>query len=76
MMDPPFAARKILRAVARNKAMIVCPWHGWLVWWFYRLCPASFIPLSRLTVSEFRKLRNISDQEPSARSSNALSSGP
>lgn len=76
MMDPVTAARTILRGVTRNKAMIVCPWHGWLVWWCYRLCPAVAIPLSRWTVRELRKLREASrSQEPSARSSSDLSSG-
>jgi NAD(P)-dependent dehydrogenase (short-subunit alcohol dehydrogenase family) len=57
MMDPGEAATAILRGVARNRAMIVCPFHGRVLWWCYRLCPSLLTPLSTWTVREFRKLR-------------------
>jgi NAD(P)-dependent dehydrogenase (short-subunit alcohol dehydrogenase family) len=57
MADPRDAANAILRGVARNKAMIVFPFHGRLLWWCYRCCPALLTPLSRWTIKQFRKLR-------------------
>ena len=57
MMDPAQAAKAILRGVERNRAMIVFPWHGRLLWWLYRLAPGLLNPLSNWTVSEWRKLR-------------------
>ncbi|MEW6155991.1 MAG: SDR family oxidoreductase [Verrucomicrobiota bacterium] len=57
MMEPSQAARAILRGVARNRAMIVCPFHGRLLWWCWRLFPPLLQPLSRWSVREFRKLR-------------------
>ena len=57
MMEPGDAARAILRGVARNQAIIVCPWHGRLLWWFQRHFPWLLSPLWRLTVREWRALR-------------------
>jgi NAD(P)-dependent dehydrogenase (short-subunit alcohol dehydrogenase family) len=57
MMEPGDAARAILRGVARNRAIIVCPWHGRLAWWFQRHFPWLLAPLWRMTVREWRTLR-------------------
>jgi short-subunit dehydrogenase len=57
MMQPGHAAKSILRGVARNQAIIVCPFHARLAWWCYRLCPAVLSPVFQKTVTEFRKLR-------------------
>ena len=57
MMKPGDAARAILRGVARNRAIIVCPWHGRLVWWCQRHFPWLLTPLWRMTVREWRTLR-------------------
>lgn len=57
MMTPQRTANAILRGVAANRAMIVCPWHGRLLWWLYRACPALLGPLSRLSVKEWRRMR-------------------
>ena len=57
MMEPGDAARAILRGVARNRAIIVCPWHGRLVWWCQRHFPWLLTPLWRMTVREWRTLR-------------------
>jgi NAD(P)-dependent dehydrogenase (short-subunit alcohol dehydrogenase family) len=48
------AARRILRGVARNKALIVFPFYARLVWWLQRLNPSLVMPLARKTVKEFR----------------------
>ena len=57
MMEPSQAANSILRGVASNKAIIICPTHARLLWWCYRCCPALLSPLSRRVVQQFRKLR-------------------
>ena len=57
MMEPGDAARAILRGVARNQVIIVCPWHGRLVWWCQRHFPWLLTPLWRMTVREWRTLR-------------------
>lgn len=57
MMEPGDAARAILRGVARNRAIIVCPWHGRLLWWCQRHFPWLLTPLWRMTVNEWRTLR-------------------
>ena len=57
MMQPPQVAKAILRGVERNRAMIVCPWHGRLSLWLFRLCPALLTPLSNYMVKEWRKMR-------------------
>ena len=50
-------AKAILRGVQKNRSVIICPWHGRLSWWLYRLCPALLAPLSNWMVKEWRKLR-------------------
>jgi NAD(P)-dependent dehydrogenase (short-subunit alcohol dehydrogenase family) len=57
MMEPGDAARSILRGVARNQAIIVCPWHGRLAWACQRHFPWLLAPLWRKTVREWRSLR-------------------
>jgi NAD(P)-dependent dehydrogenase (short-subunit alcohol dehydrogenase family) len=57
MMEPSHAAQAILRGVARNQAIIVCPWHGRLLWWCQRYFPWLLSPLWRMTVREWRTLR-------------------
>ena len=57
MLDPPDAARAILRGTQKNRALIVFPWHGKLLSWLYRLSPRLLTPLSNWTVKEWRKLR-------------------
>ena len=51
------AAAKILEGVARNKAVIVFPGYARLIWWLYRLSPHTASWLGRLTIRDFRKLR-------------------
>ena len=57
MMEPGDAAQAILRGVARKQAIIVCPWHGRLLWWCQRHFPWLLTPLWRMTVREWRTLR-------------------
>ncbi len=46
-MDPKEFARRTLRAVARNRAVIIVP--GWwrILWWIHRLSPSLFMVLWR-----------------------------
>ena len=57
MMEPGDAAQAILRGVARNQAIIICPWYGRLGWWCQRHFPWLLAPLWRMTVREWRTLR-------------------
>ena len=57
MMQPRQVAKAILRGVQKNRSVIICPWHGRLSWWLFRLCPALLTPLSNWMVREWRKLR-------------------
>jgi len=57
MMEPEDAARAILRGVVRNQAIIICPAYGRLIWWFQRHFPWLLAPVWRMTVREWRKLR-------------------
>jgi len=59
-MDVGEAARIILRGVARNKAIIVFPFHGKLLWWLQRIHSSLTNPLARKTVREFREGRTES----------------
>jgi NAD(P)-dependent dehydrogenase (short-subunit alcohol dehydrogenase family) len=56
-IDATSAARIILRGVARNKAIIVFPLYGRLVWWLRRMHWAFGNPLDAKTVRDFRKSR-------------------
>ena len=59
-MDVSEAARIILPGVARNKAIIVFPFYGRILWWLQRLHNSLTKPLARKTVKDFRKLRTES----------------
>jgi len=56
-IDATSAARIILRGVARNKAIIVFPLYGRVVWRLRRLCWAFGNPLDAKTVRDFRESR-------------------
>ena len=57
MMEPDDAARAILRGVIRNRAIIVCPWHGRILWWCQRHFPWLLSPIWTMTVQKWRTLR-------------------
>jgi NAD(P)-dependent dehydrogenase (short-subunit alcohol dehydrogenase family) len=57
MMDPTKAADRILRGVARNRAIIVFPLHARALWWILRLHPSILSPLFRKMLKDFRALR-------------------
>ena len=52
---PNPAARKILKAVSRNKALIVFPWYDAIFYWLYRVYPPAYEWWQRPLVSMFRK---------------------
>lgn len=56
-MDANKAARAILRGVARNRAIIIFPFHARFLGWLQRLHPALLTPLSLRTIRGFRSLR-------------------
>jgi NAD(P)-dependent dehydrogenase (short-subunit alcohol dehydrogenase family) len=57
MISADRAARAILRGVRRNRAFIVFPFYGRLLWRLYRLNPRLLAPLARKTVNNFRTAR-------------------
>ena len=56
-MDQNKAGTAILKGIARNRAMIVFPFHARVAWWLMRLCPALFDRIGRLQIKAFRKNR-------------------
>lgn len=65
-MDVDAAARIILRGVARNKAIIVFPFYGRLLWWLQRIHNSLTRPLARKTVKDFREARTQSKAKGSS----------
>lgn len=57
MLTPESAAADVLRGVERNRAIIVEPWYGRLLWRCYRWWPALLNPLLSKTVRDFRHLQ-------------------
>jgi NAD(P)-dependent dehydrogenase (short-subunit alcohol dehydrogenase family) len=57
LVETDKAAAKILKGVARNKAIIVFPTYARIFWWISRLKYALLSPLSMKTVRDMRKLR-------------------
>lgn len=56
-MDVNSAGTAILRGIARNREMIVFPFHARLAWWLMRLYPPMFDRIGRLQIRSFRKNR-------------------
>ena len=56
-VEPGQVAKGILRGVARNQEIIVCPFSGRVAWWVYRAYPFVFAPLLRGMLQKFRALR-------------------
>lgn len=61
LMDAQSAAKKILRGVELNRAIIVFPSYARLFWWLARLSPGLLVPFARKTVNDFRRTRNDVD---------------
>ena len=57
-MEESRAGRAILKGVARNRGMIVFPFHARFAWWLVRLYPPLFDRIARLQIKGFRKYRD------------------
>ncbi|MGD8984520.1 MAG: SDR family oxidoreductase [Desulfobacteraceae bacterium] len=57
MMEVSKAAKATLRGVARNRAIIIFPFHARLLWWLNRLHPTILTPIGRKMVKNFRAIR-------------------
>lgn len=57
LMDTTQAAQVILRDVARNRAIIVFPFHARFLWWLHRLNPAIPAFLARVMTQGNRRYR-------------------
>jgi NAD(P)-dependent dehydrogenase (short-subunit alcohol dehydrogenase family) len=55
-MDPERFAHKVLRAVARNRAIIIVPWWWRIFWWLNRLSPRLGEWLGRRHLAETKRL--------------------
>lgn len=56
-MDSTEAAKVILQGVARNRAIIVFPFHARFLWWLHRLNPAIPAFLARIMTQANRRYR-------------------
>jgi len=56
-MDARAAAKRILRGVERNRAIIIFPFHARFLWWLNRINFNLAFPLSLKIVRDFRKAR-------------------
>jgi NAD(P)-dependent dehydrogenase (short-subunit alcohol dehydrogenase family) len=54
-VDVDVAARKVLRGVERNKALIVFPFYARVLAWLARLNPGIAVAVNRKTAQDFRK---------------------
>jgi len=55
--DVNATARRILKGVKRNRAVITPTLDGWPTWWLYRVAPWLFGPILRNMVREMREIR-------------------
>jgi NAD(P)-dependent dehydrogenase (short-subunit alcohol dehydrogenase family) len=56
-MEAGRAARLALKGVARNRAVVVLPFYGRLMWWLHRLQPALLTPGFLVILRGYRKNR-------------------
>jgi len=54
-MDPDRFAKKVMWAVAKNRAIIVIPWRWRLFWWLHRLSPSLALCLGRWHYERLRR---------------------
>jgi short-subunit dehydrogenase len=57
LMDTAKAARVILRDVARNRAIIVFPFHARFLWWLHRFSPSITDVVARMMTEGNRRYR-------------------
>lgn len=70
IMDLNDAVRVLLRGVARNQGMIVCPFDSRMSWMLYRLAPSLMDKLMGKSVLQFREKRRTGEQTVPSRSVN------
>ena len=49
--------QEILKGVERNKAIIVFPFHAWVMWWLHRIHPNAMDLMNKEAIKGFRKIR-------------------
>jgi len=57
LMDTAKAARVILRDVARNRAIIIFPFHARFLWWLHRMSPSVTGFVARIMTEGNRRYR-------------------
>jgi NAD(P)-dependent dehydrogenase (short-subunit alcohol dehydrogenase family) len=75
-MRPEQFAEKALRAVARNRAIIVIPSWWRIVWWLNRLSPGLGLYLGRKSLGIVRRAAERLPRDPSLQSTESESSVP
>jgi hypothetical protein len=75
-MRPERFAEEALRAVARNRAIIVIPSWWRIVWWLNRLSPSLGLYLGRKSLGIARRAAERLHRDPSLQSSGSESSVP
>ncbi len=59
-VDVKTASKKILKAVARNKSLVVFPMHARMMWWSTRMSPDALDRGGDIGMKQFRKIRGKS----------------
>ncbi len=57
LITPERAAEIILRGVARNRSMIIFPFHAKVLWWICKFAPGVMVFINKKMVREYRSLR-------------------
>ena len=58
IISPEVAARKIIRGVRRNRAIITFPLHAFIPWLLFRLSPSLFFFITRGFIKIFRSMKS------------------
>ena len=69
MIGADGAARRILKGVARNRAIIVFPWVARALWLLYRVSPGLLFPLGRKLVRQYREKGTVPAEVPARQGS-------
>jgi short-subunit dehydrogenase len=58
-MSPDIFARKVVNAIAKNKAIIIEPEQWKLVWWLYRFAPSLIMAIAQNKFKKIKKELNL-----------------
>ncbi len=55
MMNADKAAKVMLKGIAGNKSIIICPFYARVLWWFFRFSPSLIYSMNKFGMKTFRK---------------------